>query len=433
MAEMLRKRLEDHSSTELFQKIGDICATVNTVSDEDELLQISLERTMELFGAVRGSIFILNNNRKELILRAVRGITWAQEEKMIKQLGEGIVGKVAVSKKPIFVDDIANDERFHNYKARRSYRSPSFLCVPLIIKDVLVGVINIADKDSGLKFSETELQLLDFLSSQIALNYRRVQLYQKFKTIVKESRSLKDELGKSSKQTDDLKRQIELQEKLASVGKLAGGIAHEFNNPLDGVMRYTNLCLESTERGGEGCDVCRGYLLEIKHGLNRMANIVRSLLACSRSSAPTLRKILPGEAVRQVIKNLQTDVCYRDITVQQKLAHDLPDVTDLGFDRIVSNLIRNAMDAVEEKGKIEVRCRQDYDRLILEVEDDGCGIPQDCVDTIFEPFYTTKDIAKGCGLGLTIVSEIVKAYNGRIDVQTKEECGTTFVVTIPVK
>jgi len=430
---MLRKRLEDHSSTELFQRIGDICAAVNTVSDEDELLEISLARTMELFGAVRGSIFILNNNRKELTLRTVRGIAWAQEEKMIKQLGEGIVGRVAVSKKPIFVDDIANDERFHNYKARRSYRSPSFLCVPLIIKDVLVGVINIADKDSGLKFSETELQLLDFLSSQIALNFRRVQLYQKFKTIVKESRSLKDELGKTSKQTDDLKRQIELQEKLASVGKLAGGIAHEFNNPLDGVMRYTNLCLESTERGGESCDVCRGYLLEIKHGLNRMANIVRSLLACSRSSAPTLRKIMPGDAIRQVIRNLRTDVCYKDIVVQEDLAHDLPDVTDLGFDRIVSNLLRNAMDSVGEKGQIEVRCWQDYDRLILEVEDNGCGIPQDCVDTIFEPFYTTKDIAKGCGLGLTIVSEIVKAYNGRIDVKTKEESGTTFVVTIPVK
>ncbi len=424
--------MEDHSSSELFQKIGDICAAVNTVSDEDELLQISLDRTMELFGAVRGSIFILNHNRKELVLRVVRGIAWAQEEKMIKQLGEGIVGKVAVSKKPIFVDDIANDDRFRNYKARRSYRSPSFLCVPLIIKDVLIGVINIADKDSGLRFSKTELQLLDFLASQIALNYRRVQLYQKFKIIVKESRSLKDELGKSSKQTDDLKRQVELQERLASVGKLAGGIAHEFNNPLDGVMRYTNLCLESTERGGEGCDVCRGYLLEIKHGLNRMANIVRSLLACSRSSAPTLRKIATRDAIQQVVKNLHSDACYRDISVREELDHNLPEVTDLGFDRIVSNLVRNAMDAVDERGEVIVICRQDYDRLILEVRDNGCGIPQDYVDSIFEPFYTTKDIARGCGLGLTIVSEIVKAYNGRIDVKTKENEGTTFVVTIPV-
>src|SRR6185295_15503686 len=116
-------------------------------------------------------------------------------------------------------------------------------------------------------------------SSQIALNYRRGQLYQKFKKAVRESKSLKNKLGKSSDETKILKNKIVVQEKLATIGKLAGGIAHEFNNPLDGVLRYTNLCIEHTKDD----EVVRGYLLEIKQGLNRMVNIVKSLLACSRN------------------------------------------------------------------------------------------------------------------------------------------------------
>src|SRR5439155_23160009 len=125
-------------------------------------------------------------------------------------------------------------------------------------------------------------------STQIALNHRRVQLYQKFKNLVKESKVLKTELGKSSAEAKNLKKQIVVQEKLASIGKLAGGIAHEFNNPLDGVIRYTNLSLEHLSMEEE---VVRGYLLEIKQGLNRMANIVKSLLACSRNATPSMRTI----------------------------------------------------------------------------------------------------------------------------------------------
>jgi len=273
----------------LFQKISEICAAVNVATDGTGLLEISLQGTLELFGAERGSIFILKENGKDLILKSARGMALNEERNMVKRLGEGVVGQVAASKKPIFVDDISKDDRFENFQARKSYRTPSFICAPLLIKDSLLGVINIADKVDGKRFTQNELQLLDFLSSQIALNYRRIQLYEKFKKIVKESKDLKDELGKTSKETTHLKQQVIQQEKLASIGKLAGGIAHEFNNPLDGVMRYTNLCLEHIKED----EVVRGYLLEVKHGLNRMANIVRSLLACSRNTDPGRLKVDP--------------------------------------------------------------------------------------------------------------------------------------------
>ena len=427
---IIKKNKPEHlAQSVLFQKISEICAAVNVAIDGKELLEISLEGIMELFGAERGSIFILKENGRDLILRIARGMELNEEQEMVKRLGEGVVGRVAESKKPIVVENIAKDVRFENFKARKSYRTPSFICAPLLIKDALIGVINIADKRSGRRFSENELQLLDFLSSQIALNFRRIQLYEKFKKILKESKTLKDELGKTSEETTYLKQQVIQQEKLASIGKLAGGIAHEFNNPLDGVMRYTNLCLEQVRED----EVVRGYLLEVKHGLNRMANIVRSLLACSRNTDPGDIKVDPNVTIEQALQGLSAELVNKSIVVQKNLAENLPSLVDFGFERIVFNLVRNAIDAVAEGGQIEILSALRDGNVVLEIKDSGCGIPQEGIQKIFEPFYTTKDIDKGCGLGLTIVSEIVKTYNGQILVDSAVNQGTIFTITIPVR
>lgn len=343
-------------------------------------------------------------------------------------MGEGIVGRVAQSKKPIFVRDIANDKRFRNYKGRKSYSTPSFICAPLMIKDVLIGVINISDKECGSYFNEDELQLLDFLTSQIALNYRRIQLYRKFKSLVKERQSLENKLGETDEETKDLKRKIVIQEKLATIGKLAGGIAHEFNNPLDGVMRYTNLCLTHVKDD----DVVRGYLLEVKQGLNRMANIVKNLLACSRSNYPVQEYTEFTQALEYSLAGKQAELKRKKITLKKKIDKNIPRIKDLGLERILTNLLRNAMDAIEDKGTITIKAKYRDHQLVISFSDTGSGIDAMMLEKVFEPFYTTKDIEKGCGLGLTIVGEIVKSYNGTIKLESKPGKGTTFVIVLPV-
>ncbi len=425
----MTRTLEDFSHSILFQKISDICASVNIVKNARELLELSLKQTMDLFGAKRGSIFIFNENKKELILKIAHGMEINEQKQMVKRLGEGVVGKVAQIKKPIVVYDIADDSRFNNFKPRRSYHTPSFICGPLLIKDKLIGVINIADKNSGHRFNNEELQLLDFLSSQIALNYRRIQLYQKFKNLVKESKYLKTKLGKSSAEADDLKKKIVVQEKFASIGKLAGGIAHEFNNPLDGVIRYTNLSLEHIKDD----DVVRGYLLEIKYGLNRMANIVRSLLACSRNSRLAIEEIEINRSIEQVILNLKSEIAYKKLIIEKDFDHTIPPIMDLGMELIVSNLFRNAIDAVDKGGKVTVVTRNLHNYVSLKIIDSGCGFSRELAQKILEPFYTTKDIDKGCGLGLTIVNEIVKSYDGKMTIESVPKKGSTFTIFIPLK
>lgn len=419
---------QDGSQAVLFQKINDICAAVDSVISTKELFATSLTRIMELFGADRGSIFTLKENGTELILSVAEGMQHDEEEAMVKRMGDGIIGKVAQEKRPIVVENIAKDGRFANFKPRKGYKTSSFICAPLMIKDRLMGVINITDKKSGLHFNKNEMQLLDFLSSQIALNYRRIELYQKFKKSIKETQSLKNKLGQSDQETKHLKRQIYIQEKLATLGKLAGGIAHEFNNPLDGVMRYTNLSLEHVQD-----DVVRGYLLEVKHGLNRMANIVKNLLACTREQIPTAERADFAGALDYALASLKLEIAHKNIKVHKNIQEGIPPIKDYGIEGILTNLLRNAADAIEDGGNITIQAKFTDHFLTIIISDDGRGIPMEDPEQIFEPFFTTKDIDKGCGLGLTIVAEIVKSYDGKIHVESKPGEGAVFTINLPIK
>jgi signal transduction histidine kinase len=427
MVVKFKSAIEELSENLLFQKIGDICSAANTTTIPEDLLEFSLKSILELFGAKRGSIFILNDEEEHLILKASHGMKRFEEELMVKRMGEGIVGQVALFKKPIVVEDISTDKRFGEYKSRKDYLTPSFICAPLMIKDEVIGVVNITDKESGLRFNTKEVQLLDFLSSQIALNYRRILLYQKFKKVVKESEHLKNKLDQSDEVTEHLKKQIVIQEKLATIGKLAGGIAHEFNNPLDGVMRYTNLCLSHTKED----DLIRGYLLEIKHGLDRMAKIVKNLLDCSRSEVPKKERVLFKDVLEHVLHSIKVEILLKNIEVEKHVDDHIQPILDLGLERVLTNIIRNAIDAMPQKGKLSIDAKTKNNELVIKISDTGCGISQEIIDQIFEPFFTTKDLDKGCGLGLTIVSEIIKSYEGKIEVSSNLGEGATFTVTVP--
>ena len=365
---------------------------------------------------MRGSIFLLEENVQELVLKSSFGMNTSEQKRLVKRMGEGIVGQVAELKKPLIVEDIRKDGRFQNYKSGHNYSSHSFICSPLMIKDKLIGVINIADKESGLPFENQDLELLDFISNQIAVNYQHTQLNQSLKN--------------TEEETQKLKKQVVVQERLATIGKLAGGIAHEFNNPLDGVMRYTNLALEHLD---EDDTVVKEYLMEVRHGLKRMANIVKSLLACARNTQPTMQRVDVNKCVEQALKEQQTDLFKKNIIVEKSLQKNIPEIIDLGIDRILSNLLSNAVDAMPNHGKLNIRTSVERGFFKLVIADTGKGISKDHLDRIFEPFFTTKKIDQGCGLGLTIVDEILKHYKGEVELESTPDKGTTFTILLPME
>lgn len=300
----------------LLQKINTICVLCNESTESQNLLKNALEKTLALLKAQRGSIFILDHQTKELGLKTSVGMKLDEKKNMVKYLGKGILGQVAELKEPLLVENISTEKRFKNYKPRNSYQSESFICSPLLIKDQLIGVITISDKILPKPFTHREFQLLNFLSNQIALNYQRI--------------SITNQLGKASAETSNLKKQIESQERLVSLGKLAGGIAHEFNNPLDGVMRYNNLCMSHAENN----EVLREYLLEVQMGLKRMANIVKNLLACARQSPGNNFKVDIHKTIEQALKELYPYLASKNINLVKNYATGLPEITDWGLNAL---------------------------------------------------------------------------------------------------
>jgi signal transduction histidine kinase len=179
--------------------------------------------------------------------------------------------------------------------------------------------------------------------------------------------------------------------------------------------------------------VVRGYLLEIKQGLNRMARIVRSLLACSRNEPPTMQRVDVNHAIEQASAGVRSEIFQKNITIEKDLGKDIPPIIDMGLERVINNVLRNAVDAVPDMGKIKVATFCSPDQLTIEIIDNGCGIAKEDVQTVFEPFFTTKDIERGCGLGLTIVNEIIKSYGGKIEVESVVKSGTTFRIILPLE
>lgn len=163
------------------------------------------------------------------------------------------------------------------------------------------------------------------------------------------------------------------------------------------------------------------------------ANIVKNLLACTRNQSITSERTNFSEALDYALSGLKAEIAHKNIKIEKKIKGRIPPILDLGIEGILANLLRNAADAVDENGKISIRAKYTDNILTIIISDNGHGITKEESDQIFEPFFTTKDMDKGCGLGLTIVAEIVKSYDGKIHVESKSGEGTVFTINLPIK
>jgi signal transduction histidine kinase len=227
----------------------------------------------------------------------------------------------------------------------------------------------------------------------------------------------------------DLRERLRVNEKLAMIGKLAAGVAHELNNPLDAALRCVRMARDRTAGDPEAREV-----LDLAYaGLLRMADIVKSLLTFSRHAAieqkPEPIERLVEEAATGVTMALGDDA-PRMVTEVEDGLKGTP--VPRGLHQVLTNLIRNGADATGRTGHVEVRAARDAESLRIEVEDDGPGMAPAVLQRIFEPFYTTKPPGKGTGLGLPISARIVEKFGGAITVDCPPTGGTVVKVTLPL-
>ncbi|MCK5114700.1 MAG: GHKL domain-containing protein [Phycisphaerae bacterium] len=220
-------------------------------------------------------------------------------------------------------------------------------------------------------------------------------------------------------------------ERLAAVGKLAARVAHELNNPLDGIIRYLNLAMRVVEQ--HKIDQVENYLTESHKGLHRMVQIISELLEFSRSTYSSFQHADINKITEEAIKAMEILSLDNHVVVTRNYSDQMPNIRSGNLFQVFCNLVKNAIDAMPDGGELIVSTRCDEHHALIEFADTGTGIPGDVLDKLFEPFFTTKAPGKGTGLGLAICKDIIERYNGKIEAKNRSQGGTLFTVSIPLE
>ena len=236
-------------------------------------------------------------------------------------------------------------------------------------------------------------------------------------------------LARDITERKQLEGQLFHSEKLASIGILAAGVAHEIGNPLSAISGYAQIL----QSGGIDQAEAEECLEGIESQTARIQRIIEDLLNYSRPSAGLRSDINLAEAVPQVMSMLSAQKAFKDLDLEYDLADDLPPVL---MDRdhlaqIIVNIALNAAQAMPEGGRLTVSLRAAGGRVMIVLTDNGPGIPTEMQARVFDPFFTTKPVGQGTGLGLAICYKIVESYNGSIEVKSQPGRGTSFTVTLP--
>lgn len=258
---------------------------------------------------------------------------------------------------------------------------------------------------------------------------------------IEREKEVNSELNKAYKKLNDYheklresQEQLAQADKLSSLGQLAASIAHEVNNPLSGVLIYTQLITKKITQDKLPKEVALGYLSKMDSELTRSTRLIQNLLDFARQSPPDLRATNVNDVVTRSLDLTTHSAKLQGIEVIKDLEPSLSSImADFNqIQQVCTNLILNAIQAMPDGGRLILRTLSQDDWLKIELKDTGCGISQENMSKLFTPFFTTKGKAKGVGLGLAVVYGIIQCHKGKIEVQSKEGVGTTFTVCLPM-
>jgi signal transduction histidine kinase len=226
-----------------------------------------------------------------------------------------------------------------------------------------------------------------------------------------------------------LQEQLRHADRLATIGQLAAGVAHELNEPLGGILGFAQLASKHPDLPAQaGND-----LKKIEAASLHAREVVKKLMIFARQTPPSLKRVDLSELVEEGLYFLESRCAKAGIELVRNLSADLPRIVvdPSQIHQVLINLVVNSVQAMESGGKLTVETGCDQDSILLTVADTGCGMPDEVAEKIFVPFFTTKDVGEGTGLGLPVVHGIVTSHGGEIDVESWPGQGTRFVIRLP--
>lgn len=242
-------------------------------------------------------------------------------------------------------------------------------------------------------------------------------------------------MEKAYSELENTQQQLHTAEKLASIGQLAAGVAHEINNPLGTILLYSSLLKKTLEKRLNDPQCIEDIEL-ISEETNRCKNIVANLLNFARQGKLKMSKFDVTDSINTMIKTLRINPAYKDISfsVESNLNENSITGDNDQIKQVLLNILTNAAESLEDSKtkRIDVKIFDDNEYITIQISDTGCGIPKENLGKLFTPFFTTKKIGKGTGLGLAITYGIIKMHKGDIKVTSEENKGSTFSIKLPL-
>jgi len=292
--------------------------------------------------------------------------------------------------------------------------------IPVFILSVSIALFLIFNVNRPLKTIENAITKI---ASGDFNNIPEIKTGDEFESLVTSLNNMIDELNKRSKQ-------LVQAQKLASLGRLTSGVAHELNNPLNNISTSIQILIEEIEE--DNLEYKKELLVGAEKEVERGKEIVRSLLEFARERTLTLKQVNFKDLVDSAIKHVKSEI-PDNIHLKVEVPDNIQATVGLRIKSVIINLITNAVHAMKDGGEITIRTKNEFDRkgFSFQVIDNGEGIPQNIITKIFDPFFTTKEVGKGSGLGLSITYGIMEQHGGNISVSSEVGKGTTFTCFLP--
>jgi signal transduction histidine kinase len=297
--------------------------------------------------------------------------------------------------------------------------------VPCFLEGKLLDILVLGDKLSGKIYTSEDLDNFSELAREVALATENALLYE----------NIEEEVRQRTKELIDVQSQLVQAEKLATMGTLAGGVAHEINNPLTAILTNAQMLLADAKSFDADS---KESLQLIEEATQRCRTIVQKLMTYAKkpleSSQITAVNLL--SVTKKVIAFLGYQFEQNNIKIILSAKDEAYTVNGdhNEFEQVLTNIIINAHDAiikVKKSGNIYINLSKNQRSIDIEIRDEGSGMPKELLPRIFDPFFTTKDVGKGLGLGLSICQSIVEKYKGKISVRSEVSKGSVFIVRIP--
>jgi len=396
--------------------------SVTSLLDPEKVLNRIVEVAVYITNAEEGALLLIDEESGNLYLRAARNLGEQFARGFRIKVDDSIAGEVVRTGEPFIA---SGDEA--SLKVKTGYLVKSLLYVPLKVGREIIGIMSVDNKVSNRPFADNDLYMLSALADYAGIAIINAQLYGEVKAF---SEELEKKVEERTKELQEAQTQLIQSEKLASIGQLAAGVAHEINNPLGVMLGFTQVMLKKLP----GKDPFRKPLISIEREGLRCKKIIQGLLDFSRRSTPTLQPLDLNESVEAACKLIEHQITIDNVRLIKGFAPNLPGIEgDTNqLQQVFVNLIINAYQAMPQGGDLRITTRTVGNQVQAIFADAGVGIRPEDLKHIFDPFFTTKEVGKGTGLGLSVSYGIIKSHGGGIEVDSQVGVGTRFVVSLPV-